>query len=207
MDEVKAMTQAGETVGRAVGTGLRTLRRGAVQVGQAGAEAAARAATAAEQKLADGADTVRSVASDAQADIVKRQTDIVARSRKARKQLAKDALKAKKQTRKDLARTAKRVRKHAGRAAKDARGAATDLLATATPKARRRGRRWPWLVGIGVVGIAAGAAYALKGQQQDTTPNREPEQVTDPAAQDRSLTNGSVPKHDLSADTPANHQN
>jgi hypothetical protein len=52
MDEVKAMTHAGETVGRAMGTGLRTLRRGAVQAGHAGAEVAVKAATAAEQKLA-----------------------------------------------------------------------------------------------------------------------------------------------------------
>jgi hypothetical protein len=203
MDEVKAMTQAGETVGRAVGTGLRTLRRGAVQVGQAGAEAAARAATAAEQKLAEGADTVRGVASDAQADIAKKQVDIVKRSRRARKQLAKDALRAKKQTGKDLARTAKRVRKHAGKAASDAKGAAGDLLATASPKARTRGRRWPWLVGIGVVGIAAGAAYAVKNQQQEPPP---PERVTDPAASDRSSTNGSLPKRDTPTDAPAKHQ-
>ena len=47
------MTHAGETVGLAVGTGVRTLRRSAVQVGHAGAEAAARAATAVEQKLAE----------------------------------------------------------------------------------------------------------------------------------------------------------
>ena len=53
MDEVKAMTHAGETVGRAMGTGLRKMRHGAVGVGHAGAEAAARAATAAERKLAE----------------------------------------------------------------------------------------------------------------------------------------------------------
>ena len=32
MDEVKAMTHAGETVGRAVGTGLRKARQGARKV-------------------------------------------------------------------------------------------------------------------------------------------------------------------------------
>ena len=52
MDEVQAMTHAGETVGRAMGTGLRTLRRGAVGVGHSGAEAAARAETNEERKLA-----------------------------------------------------------------------------------------------------------------------------------------------------------
>jgi hypothetical protein len=180
MDEVKAMTQAGETVGRAVGTGLRSLRLGAVQVGQAGAEAATRAATAAEQRLAEGAGTMREAAADAQADIVKR-------SRKARKQLAKDARKATKQTSKDLSKTAKRARKHAGRAAHDARGAASDLLATATRQQRKRGRRWPWLLGIGVVGAAAGAAYLRKGQQT-SEPARNDEQ-----AEDLSSTNGTTP--------------
>jgi len=47
------MTHAGETVGRAVGTGVRTLRRSAVHAGHAGAEAAARATTAVEHKLAE----------------------------------------------------------------------------------------------------------------------------------------------------------
>jgi hypothetical protein len=184
MDEVKAMTQAGETVGRAVGTGLRSLRLGAVQVGQAGAEAAARAATAAEQRLADGADTVRDTVREAAADA---QADIVKRSRKARKQLAKDARKATKQTGKDLSKTAKRARKHAGRAARDARGAASDLLATATRQQRKRGRKWPWLLGIGVVGAAAGAAYVLKGQQT-SEPARDEERV-----EDLSSTNGTTP--------------
>lgn len=55
MDEVQAMTHAGETVGRAMGTGLRTLRRGAVGVSHTGAQAAAHAATAAERKLAQSA--------------------------------------------------------------------------------------------------------------------------------------------------------
>jgi len=53
MDEVRAMSHAGETVGRAMGTGLRTVRRGAVGVSHAGVEAAARAAVAAERKLAE----------------------------------------------------------------------------------------------------------------------------------------------------------
>ncbi|HEX4725540.1 MAG TPA: hypothetical protein VH333_23715 [Pseudonocardiaceae bacterium] len=75
MDEVQAMTHAGETVGRAVGTGLRTIRRGAVQVGQAGAEAAAKAAVAAEQKLAEsGQDAAK---------------ELVATTRRARRDVAK----------------------------------------------------------------------------------------------------------------------
>src|ERR1700761_1980724 len=89
MDEVKAMTHAGETAGGAVGTGLRTWRRGAVQVGQAGMEA------------------VRDATADTQAEVVKT-------TRKARKQLVKDARKVAKSTGKDLTKSAKRARKHAG---------------------------------------------------------------------------------------------
>lgn len=140
MDEVKAMTNAGETVGRAVGTGLRTLRLGAVQV-----------AAAAEQKLADSADTVRGTAAETQAEIGRT-------SRRARKQLVKDA----KVAARDLARDAKRVRKHAGQAARDIANA--PVAAVQGPK---RGRKWPWLVGVGVAMAGAGAVYVLRSRQQD----------------------------------------
>lgn len=58
MDEVQAMTHAGETVGRAMGTGLRTLRHRAVIAGHAGVETAARAAAAAERRLAESEQTL-----------------------------------------------------------------------------------------------------------------------------------------------------
>lgn len=80
MDEVAAMTHAGESVGRAMGTGLRSLRRGATQVGQAGAEAAARAATAAERKLAaSGQEAAK---------------ELVATTRRARRDLARASAQA-----------------------------------------------------------------------------------------------------------------
>jgi hypothetical protein len=182
MDEVKAMTHAGETAGRAVGTGLRTLRRGAVQVGQAGIEA------------------VREATADTQAEVVKT-------TRKARKQLVKDARKAAKTTGNDLAKSAKRARKHAGRTARDARGAANDLMAAAKSGGAKRGRRWPWLVGIGVVAVGAGAAYALKSSQQVKL--SAPEQVDDLTEQERIATNGSAPhpRQEQPTDTPASHRN
>jgi hypothetical protein len=64
MDEVKAMTHSGETVAGAVGTGLRTLRRGAEQV-----------AAVAEQKLSGGID----------------MAEFADSGRRARKQLAREA--------------------------------------------------------------------------------------------------------------------
>jgi hypothetical protein len=53
MDDVKAMSQAGETVGKAVGSGWQAARRGAKRAGQAGAEATTRAALAADRKLTE----------------------------------------------------------------------------------------------------------------------------------------------------------
>jgi hypothetical protein len=182
MDEVKAMTHAGETAGRAVGTGLRTLRRGAVQVGQAGMEA------------------VREATAETQAEVVKT-------TRKARKQLVKDARRTAKTTGKDLTKSAKRARKHAGRTARDARGAANDLVAAAKNGGTKRGRKWPWLVGIAVVGIGAGAAYAMKSSQQDkpSAPMRE----DDLTEQERIATNGSAPhpRQEQPTDSPASHRN
>ncbi|HEX5407695.1 MAG TPA: hypothetical protein VFX16_35960 [Pseudonocardiaceae bacterium] len=176
------MTNAGETVGRAVGTGLRTLRHGAIQVGHAGVEA------------------VREATAETQAEVVKT-------TRKARKHLAKDARRTTKTASKDLARGAKRARKHAGRTAKDARGAANDLMAAAKSGGARRGRKWPWLLGIGVVAVGAGAAYALKSSQQVKLSAPEPEEsLTD---QQRIATNGSAPHptQEQPTDSPASNRN
>ncbi len=191
MDEVKAMTHAGETVGRTVGTGLRNLRLSATQVGQA------------------GIDAVREATAETQAEVV-------ATTRKARKQLAKDAHRTAKSTAKDARHTAKstaknvgrgskRARKNAARTARNAKGAANDLLAAATHGKTKR-RRWPWLLGIGVVTVGAAAAYAMKGQQQ-TAP--EPEPVVD-VNRDRFATNGSAPhprQDQPLTDDPVNHRN
>jgi hypothetical protein len=106
MDEVKAMARAGETVGKAVGTGLLVVRRGAQRAGQAGAEATVRAAHVAEQKLAE-----RGVAP-------KQLTEALAEGAEvAREEVAKTT----RRTRRKLARTAKSTRKELGKAAKQAR--------------------------------------------------------------------------------------
>ncbi|HVV23132.1 MAG TPA: hypothetical protein VHF06_27105 [Pseudonocardiaceae bacterium] len=134
------MTHAGETVGRAVGTGLRTLRRGAVQV-----------AAAAEHKLAEGAETVRDATAAQQAEVART-------GRKARRQLVREA----KQTGRELVKSAKQARK----TARTAIAVPGDVFAAATTPAKRR-RTWPWLLAIGVAVAGAGTAYVLKNQQKD----------------------------------------
>jgi F0F1-type ATP synthase membrane subunit b/b' len=196
MDEVKAMTHAGETVGKTVGTGLRNLRRGAEQIGQAGVEAV-RAATA------------------------ETQAEVAATSRKARKQLAKDARKAAKSTardvsrstkraRKDVARSTQRARKHAGRAARDARDAAGDLIAAAKPGKPKRRAKWPWLLAVGVVGLGAGAAVALRGKQTSAPATPQDEDAQDAEQDGNSFpTNGSAPHPRPGQPAPdqVNHRN
>src|SRR5262245_6818468 len=53
MDDVKAMTKAGETVGKAVDSGWLAVRRSAKRAGQASADATTKAAHAADRKLTE----------------------------------------------------------------------------------------------------------------------------------------------------------
>jgi hypothetical protein len=165
MDEVKAMTHAGETVGRAVGTGLRTLRRGAVQVGQAGAEATAHAAAAVEHKLADSGQEAAK--------------ELVRTTRKARRQLARNA----QRTAKDAG---KQARKRAHKASKNLQRTVGDL----TDGTARRGRRWPWLL-VGAM-AAAGAVAVLRSRMDQEA---EPQDAVDDdrTEQDRIASNGTAP--------------
>jgi cobalamin biosynthesis Mg chelatase CobN len=181
MDEVKAMTHTGETVGRAVGTGLRTLRRGATQV-----------ATAAEHKLAENAENVRSAAEGT-------RTEIGRSSRRARKQLARDA----QRTAKDLARSAKRASRHARRAARDIANA--PVAATQGPK---RGRStWPWLLGIGLAVAATGAVYVLRTKQANQS--TQDDESAERSEHDTVNRNGSAPEPRAAdqTDSPAGHRN
>jgi phage-related tail protein len=169
MDEVKAMTHAGETVGRAVGSGLRTLRRGAVQVGQAGAEAAAQAAAAMEQKLADGTEGGQEAAKE-----------LVNTTRKARRQLARNA----QRTAKDVG---KQARKRARKASKHLHRTVGDLTTDNTP---RRGRRWPWLL-VGAMAAAAAVAVIRSRQDQPIEPQLVDDERND---HDRIAGNGTAPQ-------------
>ncbi|GAA2821784.1 hypothetical protein [Saccharopolyspora taberi] len=149
MDEVKAMTRAGESVGRAVGTGLRSARLGACRAGRAGMEMSRQAAALAEHEL-----TNRGIDPDELQERIARRTtgmsrkELRKRSRKARKQLAKNA------------ETARR-----------------ELAARIAPEPKRR-RRWPWvllvLAGIAAAGVALSRRpEELPVAEADDQPPRE----------------------------------
>jgi hypothetical protein len=181
MDEVKAMTHTGETVGRAVGTGLRSLRRGAVQAGQASAGAV-------RDAVADTQDEVVRTTRKARRQLAK-QADATA------KQMSKNAKKARKSTAKNLDKATKKARRRAA-------GSAGDLAAALQPAKQRR-RRWPWLLGAALVVAGAGAAYSMKGKQATTMP------ADDLPERDLSATNGSTPypRPSQPTDNPVNHTN
>ncbi|HEX3785238.1 MAG TPA: hypothetical protein VHX38_36745 [Pseudonocardiaceae bacterium] len=206
MDEVKTMTQAGESVGKAVGTGLRTIRRNAVRAGQAGAEQAAKAAAAAEHKLAEQ--------TSALVDNVEAARDeLVGNSRRARRKLARNAKKTAHRTAKragkklddqsDKARKAgRKTGRKANKKAADAgvqfnrkvrkkltklEGKTAKLRSKAERNPRGRGRRWVWLLGAG--GLAAVAVVVVKSRQSAP----EPTAPVIPLGGDAS-TNGVVPR-------------
>lgn len=133
MNEVEAMTKAGETVGK----GLRAARLSALRAGQAGAVKTAELAALAEEKLSEhgvAPEQLQHVFAETKADLVKT-------SRRTRKRLAKQT----KRARKDLGRQAKQV---------------SSELRSALDQTPKRRRRWPWIVGLLVAG-AGTAAYVV----------------------------------------------
>jgi hypothetical protein len=195
MDDVKAMTRAGETVGKAVGSGWLATRRGAERAGQAGVEAASRAAKTADRKLTERGLAPRQLSEAiAEGAEVARQ-EVVKTTRRARRKLAKTA----KHTRKDLAKAAKQARKDAGKSktakrarksAKQARADAKKLKASFKVEAAKlrqraqdeavalklmdapkRKRRWPKFLLLAA--IAGGVAYVVRSKaaaQQEAVP-------------------------------------
>lgn len=204
MDDVKAMTRAGETVGKAVGSGWRTARRNAKRAGLAGAEATSRAAHAADRKLTERGLAPRQVAEAlAESAEVARQ-EVVKSSRRARRKLSKTA----KHTRKDLAKAAKQARKDAAKsktakkAAKSVKQAKAEakrlktqvkadakaLRAKASGEQPKSKRRWPKLMLLVIV--ASGIAYVVRSkataqeEQPVPEPRRDDPAKPEPAKQD-----------------------
>jgi hypothetical protein len=204
MDEVKAMTRAGETVGKAVGSGWRSARHNAIRAGQAGAEATSRAALAADRKLTERGVAPRQLAEAlAEGAEVARQ-EVVKTTRRARRKLAKTA----KHTRKDLAKAAKQARKDAvkSKSAKQARKSVKQAKADAKKlksqfrteaaklrtRAReeaaalklvepKRKRRWPKVVLLAIV--AGGIAYVVRSkvaEQQEPVPEPRRDEQAEP---------------------------
>lgn len=196
MDDVKAMTRAGETVGKAVGSGWLSVRRNAKRAGQAGAEATVRAAHAADRKLTErGVAPQQLTTALAEGAEIARQ-EVVKTTRRARKKLARTA----KHTRKELAKAAKQAHKDAKkskpgkRAAKSAKQTKADAkklkasfkaeagklkakareeaVALKLADAPKRKRRWPKVLILAVV--AGGIAYVVRAKTA-SSPQAVPE--------------------------------
>jgi hypothetical protein len=214
MDDVKAMSRAGETVGKAVGSGWLAVRRGARRAGQASADATIRAAHAADQKLTErGVAPQQLGAALAESAVLARQ-EVAKTTRRTRKKLARKA----KHTRKDLMRAAKQARKDAKRSrpvqrgAKAAKRAKADVRRTkATLRAEaarlktmardeavalklmeapKKRRRWPKVLLLAVV--AAGITYVVrsKSTSQEPTPVPEPRHRVDTDEEQESTESG-----------------
>jgi hypothetical protein len=161
MDEVDAMTRAGESVGKAV----RTVRRGAVRAGHAGADAAVQLAERAEGKLAERGvtrDHILDVVADKAGVLVEKAEEVEKSTRRGRKQLAKRA----RGVRKDVVRAAERARRETRSRAKDvhkaAKRARKDLATAKHPKRRR----WPWVLGVFAAAAVAGYIALTKRPQE-----------------------------------------
>lgn len=196
MDDVKAMTRAGETVGKAVGSGWLAVRRSAKIAGQASAEATTKAAHAADRKLTErGVAPQQLAVAFAEGAEVARQ-EVVKTTRRARKKLARTA----KHTRKELAKAAKQARKEAKKSkparratksAKQARKDAKELQASLKAEMVRlksqakeqavamklvdapKKRRWPKVLLLVVV--AGGVAYVVRSRSATPEPIPAPE--------------------------------
>lgn len=200
MDDTKAMTRAGETVGKAVGSGWRSARHNAKRAGIAGAEATSRAAQAADRKLTERGLAPRQVAEAiAEGAEVTRQ-EVTKTTRRARRKLAKTA----KHTRKDLAKAAKKARKDAARSkpakqahksAKQAKADAKKLKSQVKADAKalrsraeeavsgqpKRKRRWPKVVLLAIV--AGGIAYVVRSKaaaEEQAVPEPRRDESTEP---------------------------
>ncbi|MEU4741848.1 hypothetical protein AB0G02_15480 [Actinosynnema sp. NPDC023658] len=161
MDEVDAMTRAGESVGKAV----RAARRSAVRAGHVGADAAVQLAGRAEGKLAERGvtrDYVRSVVADKAGTLVEMAEQYEKSTRRGRKQLAKRAA----GVRKDVAKAAERARKEAKVRAKDVRKAAKQARKELASANQPKRRRWPWVLGVFAAAAVAGYVALTKRPQE-----------------------------------------
>ncbi|GAB1512004.1 hypothetical protein [Actinophytocola sp. KF-1] len=200
MDDVKAMTRAGETVGKAARSGWRSARHNAKRAGLAGAEATSRAAQAADRKLTERGLAPRQVAEAiAEGAEVARQ-EVVKTTRRARRKLAKtakhtrkDLAKAAKQARKDAAKskTAKQARKSVKQAKADAKKLKSQVKAEAKAlRTRAAGavgakpkpkRRWPKVMLLVI--IASGIAYVVRSKasaQEQSVPEPRRDETAKP---------------------------
>jgi lipopolysaccharide export system protein LptC len=220
MDDVKAMTRAGETVGKAVGSGWLAVRRSAKRAGQASADATSKAAHAADRKLTERGVAPQQLASAlAEGAEVARQ-EVVKTTRRARKKLMRKA----KHTRKELAKAAKHARKDAkksksakqvSKSARQAKKDAKEMKATLKAEMARlktqakeqatamkqagapKKRRWPKVMLLGIA--VAGVAYVVRSKAATPEPTPVPEprhraNESSPEGSSSSAANGQRPQ-------------
>lgn len=141
MDEVNAMARAGEGMGKAVGTGVRSARHGATRAGKVGMEVSRQAVAIAEQELASrGVDT-----DDLQERITQRVTGM------SRRELAKRAKKTRKEWEKRAAESRKQL-------AKNSEVYGREIADKIDPARSKKRRKWPWVLLVLALGGAAAAA-------------------------------------------------
>jgi len=218
MDDVKAMTRAGETVGKAVGSGWQSAQRGAKRAGPSGAEATIKAAQAADRKLTEHGVAPRQLTEALVEGAEIARQEVVKTTRRARRKLAKTA----KHTRKDLAKAAKQAHKDAKKskpvkrakksakqikqdakalkasfkveAAKLKERAREEAVALKLADAPKRKRRWPKVLLLTIV--AGGVAYVVKSkaaERQQAVPEPRRDEPAKPEAtkpEDKAGTNG-----------------
>jgi hypothetical protein len=210
MDDMKAMTRAGETVGKAVSSGWLTARRNAKRAGQASVDATSRAAHTADRKLTERGVAPRQIAEALAEGAEVARKEVAKTTRRARRKLAKKA----KATRKDLAKAAKQARKDAAKskAAKRTRADVKKLKATvkaetAALKARareeaaalkladtpKRKRRWPKVMLLAIV--VSGIAYVVRSKAaQEAVPEPRSEEPATPRPDAEVTQNGQQQK-------------
>ncbi|MBC6449234.1 hypothetical protein [Actinokineospora xionganensis] len=177
------MTRAGETVGKAVGTGWRAARQGAARAGEA--------AQTAEQKLA-----AKGVAPKQMAEVIAEtahvaRDEMAAQTRRARKQLAKAAKRASqsleipeqvsvpvKQLKKDLKPQVKAYKSELRDQIKAAKSAAKQ--AAKDPSNKRR--KWPLFLLLAAAGGAAAVVMRGRSEQAPAAHTPKPEPVPAPKA-------------------------
>lgn len=179
MDEVKAMSQAGESVGKAV----RTIRRNATEQAHKGAAAAEHMLSEVDELVKQSRKArrkARKSAAKAGKRISRKATDKARKtSRKARKQASASSAEFSRKVQKKLAKLERRTDKVRRRAEKN-------------PSGRRGGRRLLWLLGAG--SVAAVAVVVVRSRQ-----SAKPEQAAPviPLGGETQSSNGSAP-----SDTP-----
>lgn len=149
MDEVQTMSRAGENVGKAVGTGVRSARYGAARASKLGAEIYRQAALLAEQELAS-----RGISTDdLQERLMQRATGM------SRKEAAAKGKKARKDWDKKRAKSRKQL-------AKNAKAARKEMASRAEVAKQQSRRKWPWAL-LALAGLTGAAAAVLMRRPEE----------------------------------------